>query len=259
MPVVSQVSDLVYYNDIDKYACQVLSKLVSKGLLPNGFVDHSNIALVDPAKVAHYKNWHLFAGIGGFAYGLHPDLKGVLTAGWPCQPHSYQGQRKGYTDDNERWPDLYRFITEIRPKWFIGENVTGVLTSNGGRYFRTILSDLARIGYNAEWSTISACTMGATHSRKRLFLLAYPYSKRCEKYDFATCIREVEGPNPWSLAPLGAYWSNQSEPARVSNGLSDRLDTQRVRLLGNSLVPQIVAVISRALLEYQKLLYPEEC
>lgn len=96
----------------------------------------------------------------------------ILTAGYPCQPFSTAGHRKGTHDERHLWPYVHTAIRILRPRYVVLENVTGHLNLG----FNTVLADLAKIGFNAEWATIRAADVGAPHHRDRLFILAYPNS-----------------------------------------------------------------------------------
>ena len=103
----------------------------------------------------------------------------ILSAGFPCQPHSNAGLRKiarGLSDDRDLWPDCLRVISEVGPKYAILENVPGINVGNGGRpaYGGTVVGELAEIGYDAEWRVVSAADAGAPHLRNRWWLVAYP-------------------------------------------------------------------------------------
>ena len=97
----------------------------------------------------------------------------ILTAGYPCQPFSHAGQRKGKDDERHIWPDILKAISVLRPKIVILENVRGHLSLG----FKEVLSDLAQIGYNASWQIVRASDVGAPHPRARLFIIAYPISQ----------------------------------------------------------------------------------
>lgn len=97
----------------------------------------------------------------------------IITAGFPCQPHSLAGKRRGSDDNRNLWPEIYRIIGVVKPKWFVGENVPGILTSDSRRFFGGVLSDLDALGYRVAWSVYGACEVGAPHRRERVFLLAY--------------------------------------------------------------------------------------
>lgn len=122
----------------------------------------------------------------------------VLTGGFPCQPFSLAGQRKGADDNRYLWPEMLRAIREIRPTWVIGENVAGILTmvqpgeetemgsqtalfgeDNRKRVLlrqeyvvETICKDLEREGYSVQPLLIPACAVGAPHRRDRVWFVA---------------------------------------------------------------------------------------
>lgn len=97
----------------------------------------------------------------------------VVSAGFPCQPFSPAGRRKGADDSRNGWPDTIRIIREVRPRYCFLENVPGLLTSG---YFGTVLGGLAEAGYDAVWTVLGADDVGAPHRRKRLWILAYASS-----------------------------------------------------------------------------------
>ena len=121
----------------------------------------------------------------------------VLTAGFPCQPFSVAGQRKGADDDHYLWPQVVRAVREIRPAWVVGENVTGILTmvqpgeeievGSGSAFFdenhlyraeqqyvlETVCQDLEREGYSVQPFVIPACAVGAPHRRDRVWIIAH--------------------------------------------------------------------------------------
>ena len=94
----------------------------------------------------------------------------VLGAGYPCQPESLAGNRKGVDDDRWIWPSVAQAVRVLRPRIVLLENVYGHLSLG----FRTVLGDLAASGFDAEWLVLAASDLGAAHQRKRLFVLAWP-------------------------------------------------------------------------------------
>ena len=123
----------------------------------------------------------------------------VLTGGFPCQPFSYAGERRGADDDRYLWPEFKRVIAEIRPTWVVGENVAGITTmvepgettpmaiqatlfdeGDGVRGYRyeqpftieRVCSDLEGLGYSVQPILIPACAVGAPHRRDRVFIIA---------------------------------------------------------------------------------------
>jgi DNA-cytosine methyltransferase len=100
----------------------------------------------------------------------------LVCGGFPCQPHSLAGRRRGSADERNLWPQFYRVVCELRPGWILVENVPGLLSSDDGRFFGGILRDLASLGYDAEWQVLPAAAFGAPHLRERVFLVAYSNS-----------------------------------------------------------------------------------
>jgi len=101
----------------------------------------------------------------------------ILTAGYPCQPFSTAGQRKGTNDPRHIWPYIKEAICTLRPGLVILENVRGHLTLG----FKEVLKDLAEIGFDARWEIVRASDIGAPHQRARLFIIAYPNGDACEE------------------------------------------------------------------------------
>ncbi len=103
----------------------------------------------------------------------------VLTGGYPCQPFSHAGLRKGTNDDRHLWPHVLRAIREMGPRLAILENVRGHLSLG----FDVVLADLADLGWSARWGVVRASDAGAPHQRARLFIVAYPDWGRREQRD----------------------------------------------------------------------------
>ena len=93
-----------------------------------------------------------------------------LNAGFPCQPFSCAGKRRGADDDRNMWPETIRCIRTVRPRFCFLENVPGLISSG---YFSTVLGDLAESGFNANWRILSAAEVGAPHKRDRLWIVAW--------------------------------------------------------------------------------------
>ena len=94
----------------------------------------------------------------------------ILTAGFPCQPVSNAGNKKGVNDERWLWDEVWRFIDVLRPRYFLLENVPGLFTANKGEAFERVIKDIAKSrSYRFEWQIISARTVGAAHLRKRFF------------------------------------------------------------------------------------------
>lgn len=134
----------------------------------------------------------------------------VLTGGFPCQPFSVAGQRKGQEDDRYLWPEMLRAIREIRPSWIIGENVGGIISMvqpgcetemeyqadlfeetdketilEQEYVVETVCRDLEQEGYSVQPIVIPACAVGAPHRRDRIFFIAYRADAGSEGVQFA--------------------------------------------------------------------------
>lgn len=169
----------------------------------------------------------------------------ILTAGYPCQPFSVAGNRKGKDDARHIWPYIKDAIGTLKPRWVVMENVKGHLTLG----FDQVLYDLAEIGYDARWQVVRAAEVGAPHNRARLFIVAYP-SHTVGTYD-------------GQMQELGRGFTSlfdmhlQDPPAEVEEGrVSPRFieymmglpagwvtnvnvpTTEQYKILGNGVVPQ---------------------
>lgn len=102
----------------------------------------------------------------------------IVSGGFPCQPYSHAGQRKGNDDDRALWPEMLRIIREVAPAWVVGENVAGLITMDGGRVFDGIVTDLENAGYSVETYIVPACAVGAPHRRDRVWIVAHRDGQR---------------------------------------------------------------------------------
>jgi DNA (cytosine-5)-methyltransferase 1 len=96
----------------------------------------------------------------------------ILTGGWPCQPFSHAGKRKGTEDERYLWHEMLRAIQEIKPKFVIGENVLGITNIDGGLVFEQVCVDLETQGYEVQPFIIPACAKNAPHRRDRCWFIA---------------------------------------------------------------------------------------
>ena len=96
----------------------------------------------------------------------------ILTGGFPCQPYSSAGKRKGKDDERHLWPEMLRAIREISPRFVVGENVRGLTNWNGGLVFEEVCAELESYGYQVAPVIIPACAVGAPHKRERIWFVA---------------------------------------------------------------------------------------
>jgi DNA (cytosine-5)-methyltransferase 1 len=106
------------------------------------------------------------------SYGVEGRI-GLVTGGFPCQPHSVAGKRQASGDERDLWDECVRITSEFKPRWCVFENVPGLLTSERGSFFARILDDLAALGYRVGWGVWGAVDAGAPHRRDRIFIVAH--------------------------------------------------------------------------------------
>ena len=97
----------------------------------------------------------------------------ILSGGFPCQPYSNAGKRKGKEDERHLFPEMLRIIREVRPRWIVGENVRGLVDWNGGLVFDEIHIDLENLGYEIQSFILPACSKNAPHRRDRIWIVAH--------------------------------------------------------------------------------------
>jgi len=207
----------------------------------------------------------------------------LLCGGFPCQPVSYAGKRRGSQDERWLWPEFNRAICEIKPRWILVENVPGLLSAENGRLFGGILRDLAAGGYDVEWDCIPAAAFGAPHLRYRVFLVAYSNQIRwhgwtrtsrqswrtefengskngesdvahsneqgleifsCQSKNFISELKATKRGGEW-----WRWWSTEPNVGRMAHGVPSRVD--RIRGLGNAVVPQIAEWIGKLILQIE--------
>lgn len=274
---------IVWHSEIDKFATRVLEKHFPG--VPN---------LGDVTKI----KWR------------HVPYVDIIAGGYPCQPFSTAGKRKGAKDARHLWPYFLDAIRTLRPRYALLENVRGHLTLG----FGDVLADLAACGYSAEWQVIPASSVGAPHRRDRLFVVAYPDRERSHPQEiYAAETREsslsdssgrsremadaevfggyerkhradsettsgrrtVQGETRRSSSTMAdsdnsrhihpeiaqesdtrrrgpvfrtLVWKTEPDVGRVAHGIPARVD--RLRGLGNAVVPQVAEWVGRLIAEH---------
>jgi DNA (cytosine-5)-methyltransferase 1 len=97
----------------------------------------------------------------------------IITGGFPCQPYSNAGKRLGKADERHLWPEMLRAIREIQPRYVVAENVSGLISWNGGMVFNEVQVDLETAGYEVFPFVLPACAVNAPHRRDRVWFIAY--------------------------------------------------------------------------------------
>lgn len=191
----------VCYVEWDEYAVEVL-----RARIRDGYLDDAPI-------------WDDCFTFDGSPWA---GLVDVVSAGFPCQPFSTAGKGLAEADPRNGWPAIKRILGEIRPRFAFLENVPGLISKP---YIRRIFGDLAEIGYDAEWGTLSAAEVGATHKRERLWIVAYTNAKPINLEQFKRQ-KETESTGfskSWSLTHSGCTGrqaGGSREPQKREKGFS---------------------------------------
>lgn len=222
----------------------------------------------------------------------------IISGGFPCQPFSIAGQRKGKEDERYLWEEMLRVISEVEPKWVIAENVSGLLSIENGLVFEQVLSQMESIGYEVQPFVIPACAKNAPHRRDRIWIVANNMQsnkrghggtifgkekdlRRHDECDLSSGFYKASqvntntngkhskehltgnklpiasrtlspGRNIYDTAWDRSWHDVATELCRVDDGLPKKLDrVNRVKALGNAIVPQIAETIFTAILEVE--------
>ena len=128
----------------------------------------------------HFPNAQQYDDIRSVDFTVWRGRVHVLTGGFPCQPFSAAGDRKGTEDSRYLWPEMLRAIREIHPDWVVGENVLGIVNWSEGLVFEQVCSDLEAEGYEVQPFILPACGVGAPHQRYRTWFVAHCSAERRE-------------------------------------------------------------------------------
>ncbi|MBU2704130.1 DNA (cytosine-5)-methyltransferase 1 [Sporomusaceae bacterium BoRhaA] len=174
----------------------------------------------------------------------------IVAGGYPCQPYSLTGERKGEEDDRALWPYMRDLIQEVRPTWVIGENVTGHVSLG----LDSVLSDLENINYAAQPFIIPAAGVGARHIRERVFTVANTNSFGLQGGKNDRSIQEGWQKRKKQLQGLlQADIRVDVSTSRVygkPNGIPSRVD--RCKSVGNAVNPYQIYPILAAIVEIEK-------
>jgi len=180
----------------------------------------------------------------------------IVCGGFPCQPFSCAGKRKGTEDNRFLWPEMLRIISEVKPAWVIAENVGGLLSQQDGMVFENCCADLENQGYEVQPFIIPACAVGAPHRRDRVWIVGNSNATD-------SCNQRLQG-SEWtrshdkgqaahgSITERNSAWDEPwidaaSRLCGVDARVSDRV--HRLKALGNSVVPQVVYEIGKAIVK----------
>jgi DNA (cytosine-5)-methyltransferase 1 len=272
----------IAFCEIDKY-CQ---KILAKNFLSQPDAIGRNGRSHDKGQTTTERAWPTVSSnifdFDGTQFRRNGCNVTLFTGGFPCQPFSVAGKRRGAADDRAIWPEMFRVIREARPAWVLGENVPGIIPME----LDNVLSDLESIGYACRPFVIPACAVDARHRRDRLWIvgrfmgdstspgsLSRPLAGVCsgeevarprdEELERRGCsIPIANGSNEHGRCSTvqmgrigntgeaandsfgaGVEWSVEPDVGRVAHGIPSRVD--RLKGLGNAIVPQVAYEILR--------------
>jgi DNA (cytosine-5)-methyltransferase 1 len=157
-------------------------------------------------------------------FTIHRGKIDILTGGFPCQPYSSAGKRKGKEDERHLWPQMLRAIREIQPRWVVGENVLGLVNWSGGLVFHEVQTDLEAAGYEVWPYVLPAVSVNAPHRRDRVWFVA----KNTKCNGFICGESNQEGAEIWQFgnactgSSVGVHLSERFTPHPNGNGLNQR-------------------------------------
>jgi len=178
--------------------------------------------------------------------GIKPGQLTCISGGFPCQPHSVIGSRKAETDERHLWPEYMRVVRELRPRWVVGENVNGILST----IHESVCSDLESEGYEVRTFSVPAHAVGAHHERYRVFIVGISKGEsRLQTYTEADSNRAQR--HTWTNTLLksrdylpGTYWAVHKPPVcGMVDGIPNWMGgykqfKERMMCYGNAVVPQ---------------------
>jgi DNA (cytosine-5)-methyltransferase 1 len=236
----------------------------------------------------HFPNSISYNDITKTDFSIHRGNIDIITGGFPCQPYSTAGLRKGKADERHLFPEMLRAIKEIQPTWVIGENVRGLVSWEGGLVFHEVCNDLEREGYEVQPFLIPAASVNAPHKRERIWFVAYSDGARREKLNTSTITNQQDIISGYALHSNGSgeqgeyigqerkgkfnrpnsrdefnnfqNFPTQSPICLGDDGLSDRLDSitfskwrnESIKAGGNAIVPQVAYEIFKTIEKFEK-------
>lgn len=185
----------------------------------------------------HFPNSKLYEDIKTFDASNYLGRIDILSGGFPCQPFSQAGLRRGAEDDRHLWPQMLRIIREVSPRYVVGENVRGLINWSGGLVFEQVCADLENEGYEVTPYLLPAAGKNAPHRRDRIWFVA----KNTDENGWGS-VKRKEEPNVRGFGNIGtrdnvglstndAEVRNASDTDNADGRLTSRCSDQRGRKL----------------------------
>jgi DNA (cytosine-5)-methyltransferase 1 len=215
-----------------------------------------------PRKVLDYyfPNSNSYSDICKTDFKKYANEIDILTGGFPCQPFSQAGKRKGTEDERYLWGEMLRAIQEIKPTYVVAENVYGITNIDGGMVFEQVCIDLEAQGYEVQPFVLPAAGKNAPHQRLRVWFIAYSYSnglnKRNGNNEINTNKTRINAFNDPNKVPEDfRNFPTESALCSGNDGFSEELDAitfykwrkESIKAYGNAIVPQVAFEIFKVI------------
>ena len=186
----------------------------------------------------------------------------IVAGGFPCQPYSLAGKRKGKEDERDLWPEMLRIIQELRPGWVLGENVPGLLSDDGGKRLSEIIQEMGEKNYETRVIVSPAGNYGTAFEGKRVFIIAkaegsghtWGTGEKLREFERKLVEEEQRRDEAWGkvercVVQTIRYQKTLPGDLRINYGIPDWVD--RIRALGNTVVPQQAYPVFKAIAEIE--------
>lgn len=224
----------------------------------------------------HFPNSISYNDITKTDFTKHEGQIDIITGGFPCQPYSTAGLRKGKADERHLFPEMLRVIEEVKPRWVIGENVRGLVSWGGELVFEEVHADLESKGYEVQAFIIPAASVGARHQRARVWFIAHSKCPRLEYRSQASNLSIEKAKTFFKRSSIAKKfkangsgfdksWTTNEKTESIICGGDDGVPTQldgitfpkwrneSIKAYGNAIVPQVAYQIFKTIETFEML------
>lgn len=204
----------------------------------------------------NFPNSKTYEDITKTDFSIYRGRIDIITGGVPCQPFSNAGKMQGKSDKRYLWHEYIRCLRECTPKWFVAENVLGLLSTDNGVAYENIILSMEDEGYETLTLCLPSCSVGAQHIRERIWIIGRYFMEtdtHSEGGELGEIFEQIKTERTQGGIELlgdsfGLHWYEAiSRIHRIHNGVSRRMDTSRNAALGNSITPQVAYQIFKGI------------
>ena len=208
----------------------------------------------------HFPHAQQYRDIREFDATAYAGRVDIVSGGFPCQPYSTAGKRKGKDDERHLWPEMLRVIRECTPRYVVGENVRGLVNWSGGVVFEEVCANLEDAGYAVQPFVLPAAGVGAPHRRDRVWFVAYADHKGRRDGHGAVQAKDEEvhqwhnraqpcDSTPWKRFPTvpAVCGGDDGLPKELDGITFSKWRRESIKAYGNAIVPQVALQIFKAI------------